>query len=97
MIRVTASRLQDRCRLVILGHAEQGRDRDAVCAGVSALSGALVLWATESGRCRHVRHHTAPGILFLSCRGAGDAFDATVGGLCAIAEQYPSHLVVEIG
>ena len=95
MIRVTASRRQDRCRLAVLGHAERGEERDAVCAGVSALSGALLMWATQSGRCRHVRQYAAPGILFLSCRGAGDVFDAAVLGLCAIAEQYPMHLQVE--
>ena len=96
MIRVTASRQRDRCRLAVLGHAGQGAERDAVCAGVSALSGALLMWATQSGRCRHVRQYAAPGVLFLSCRGAGDAFDAAVLGLRAIAKAYPTHLQVEI-
>ncbi|MBE6703233.1 MAG: ribosomal-processing cysteine protease Prp [Ruminococcaceae bacterium] len=95
MIRVYAWRQADRCRLFVLGHANSGAERDIVCAGVSALTGALVFQAVQSEYCRHTRYRMAPGEIFLSCRGLGDGFETVISGLTAIARQYPAHLQIE--
>ncbi len=95
MIRVYADRQDGRYRLYVTGHAEVSPDKELVCAGVSALSEGLLLFAAENPACRHLRYSAEPGRLFLSCRGGlGGAFDATVRGLCHIAEIYPRDVTV---
>jgi hypothetical protein len=69
MIRVYAERKGGRCRLFVTGHANEGKDRDAVCAGVSALTEALVLYADAAPACRHLRRSVRAGEVFFSCRG----------------------------
>lgn len=96
MIRVYAERKGGRCRLFVTGHANEGKDRDAVCAGVSALTEALVLYADATPACRHLRRSVRAGEVFFSCRGGlGAGFDLVVGGLRAIANAYPEHLCIE--
>lgn len=95
MITVYADRAKDRCRLFVCGHAERGAEKDIVCAAVSALTSALVLQATGSATCRHVRYRMASGEVFLSCRGMGDGFETVMAGLTAIAERYPRHVCIQ--
>lgn len=96
MIRIYADRRGSRCRLFVEGHAEYAKGPDVVCAGVSALVGALVKYAAGSPACRHLRHSVKRGEVFLSCRGGlGVGFDLVMAGLSAIAEEYPQHVRIE--
>ena len=90
MIEVYVERKGTRCRLYVVGHAAYAEGPDIVCAGVSALTGALLDYAERCGNCRHLRTSMERGRVFLSCHGGlGAAFDMTVQGLSAIAESYP--------
>ena len=96
MIRVYAQRKGSRCRLLVEGHAAYSTENDIVCAGVSALTGALIRYARLSPACGHLRCYAKRGEAFLSCRGGlGAGFDLVLQGLCAIAEQYPAHVRIE--
>lgn len=96
MIRVFAYRKGGYYRLYVAGHAEYNPGEDVVCAGVSALVGALVSFATGSQNCRHLRWSARSGEVFLSCRGGlASAFEAVVLGLQQIAAAYPQHVSVE--
>ena len=96
MIRVYARKRGSQYRLVVSGHAEPGAARDAVCAGVSALTGSLVDFAASSPDCRHVRWQTERGEVFLSCRGGlGAGWQMVMRGLSLIAEQYPGSVRIE--
>ncbi|MBQ8358034.1 MAG: ribosomal-processing cysteine protease Prp [Clostridia bacterium] len=94
MIRIYADRRGERCRFFATGHAEGSAERDVVCAGVSALAGALVLHAVAVP-CRHLRYSMAPGEVFLSCNGLGEGLDLVLRGLEAIAERYPHQVRIE--
>lgn len=96
MIRVFAHRQGGKYRLYVTGHADYCPGNDVVCAGASALVGALVHYAAHSPNCRHLRCQTRSGEVFLSCRGGlGAGFDMIVEGLAAIAAAYPDHVRVE--
>lgn len=96
MIEVFAHRKGGYYRLYITGHANYQPGNDVVCAGVSALSGALASFAAENPHCRHLRCNLGKGELFLSCRGGlGNAWNAIIKGLCAIAESYPLHVQIK--
>ena len=91
MIEVYARRRGERCTFFATGHAEKGDERDVVCAGVSALAGALVFHAAKKSA-RYLRYTMSSGQVFLSCHGLGEAFDLVLTGLSAIATRYPAHL-----
>lgn len=93
MITVYAERTGGRCRLFAEGHAEPGADRDAVCAGVSALTGALILH-TDAVRARHLRYYLRSGEIFFSCHGEEDCFEMVLCGLRAISRRYPEHVKI---
>ena len=95
MIAVYAKRRGERCSFFASGHANATPEQDVVCAGVSALTGALVFHAVKS-HARYLRYTVSAGQIFLSCQGLGDAFEMTLTGLVAIAEQYPEHLTVTV-
>lgn len=92
MIRIYASRSGACCRLLVTGHAEGGEERHVICAGVSALAGALALHAAES--CRHARYHMAPGEVFVSCPHFEEGFALVMRGLCEIAKSYPDQVQI---
>ena len=92
MIRVYASRKGDHCRLLVTGHATGDTEQGVICAGVSALAGALALHAATLP---HARYHMAHGEVFVSCRGLGDCFELVVKGLRAIAAAYPEQVKIE--
>lgn len=96
MIHVYADRRGSRCRLYVEGHAGFAKGPDVVCAGVSALVGALLRYAATNSACRHMRQSVKKGEVFLSCRGGlATGFDIVLGGLRAIAEQYPDFVRIE--
>ena len=96
MIEIFSYRHGGKCRLFVTGHAEYSPGNDIVCAGVSALVGALARYASESPRYRHVRCRMQKGDAFFACgEGAEDGFDMIVGGLAAIAASYPDHVRVQ--
>ena len=96
MISVFSHRCGGKYRLYVTGHADYSPGNDIVCAGVSALVGALVNYAKASPACRHLRCKVKAGEVFLSCRGGlGAGFDMIVGGLDAIAVSYPDHVRVQ--
>lgn len=96
MIRVFSYRKGGYYRLYVTGHADYNPGEDVVCAGVSALVGALMRFAKTSPNCKHLRCHAAPGEVFLCCRGGlGTAYDAVIEGLRQIALQYPAHVCVQ--
>lgn len=91
MIEVYARRRGERCTFFATGHAAKGDERDVVCAGVSALTSALIFHAVKTSA-RYLRYTMASGQVFLSCHGLGAAFDLVLTGLSAIAAGYPEHL-----
>lgn len=96
MIRIFAYRKGGCFRFYATGHAEYHPGEDVVCAGVSALTGALISYAASCADCRHLRWHCASGEAFLSCRGlARSVSDAILLGLSQIAAVYPEHVCVE--
>ena len=96
MISVFSHRYKGNYRLYVKGHADFAPGNDIVCAGVSALVGALVAHAKKCPVCRHLRCRVQSGEVFLSCRGGlGVGFDVVVGGLAAIAAAYPDHVRVQ--
>ena len=92
MIEVCATEGGGKYRLWIEGHAQSGAERDAVCAGVSALVQSLVLYAAQTATQRRLRYQLSPGQAFFSCRDVGEGFALVMGGLAAIAREYPRHL-----
>ena len=95
MIAVYADRSGDRYRLLVEGHAEAHPEAAVICAGVSALTQALVTLATRRASCRHLRWSVSRGRVFLSCRGGlGGAFELVLTGLRELAQQYPSCVCV---
>ncbi len=93
MIKVWATRRGQKCRLLVLGHAEGTGEGKLVCAAVSALTGALVTYAKNNPVCRHVRANAEAGRVFLSCRsGLGSAFDMTREALALLAKEYPENV-----
>ena len=81
--------------MYVKGHAEYCPGNDIVCAGVSALVGALAHYAAAHPHYRHVRSHMQKGDAFFACGGGGeDGFDMIVEGLAAIAAAYPDHVRV---
>ena len=96
MIEVYAYRCGGKCRLYVKGHAEYCPGNDIVCAGVSALVGALTGYAAAHPHYHHVRSHMQKGDAFFACgEGAQDGFDMIVEGLAAIAATYPEHVRVQ--
>ena len=91
MIRVYASRKGDHCRLLVTGHATGDTEQDVICAGVSALAGALALHAATLP---HARYHMAHGEVFVSCPHPGEGFALVMRGLCEIAKSYPDQVQI---
>ena len=97
MIRVFAYRKGGYTRFLASGHADYRPGEDIVCAGVSALVGALTAYAEASPACRCLRCTSRAGEVFLACRGGLDAaLDLVLGGLCRIAAAYPDCVRVEV-
>ena len=98
MIRINYCREGDRHRLAVDGHAGQApRGHDIVCAGVSAISFALIGYLQQ--RETEAQISGGAGSLAIDCRGderAASAFDMALCGWLQIAANYPHHVEVYI-
>ena len=87
MIHIYAHRKGERCRLYVTGHADGGEERHVICAGVSALTGALVLYAAAN--CKNARYYMASGEVFLSCPRLARALRSCCGGFARSQKAIP--------
>lgn len=98
MIKITYSRQGSRHCLTVRGHAGYGEQgKDIVCAGVSALTQALLGWLGDNRhRCRLLCGPVAqPGFLHIGCAGGKETaavFSMTAAGCGQLAEAYPDHV-----
>lgn len=92
MIRVNYLREGDRYRLSVQGHAGYSdHGNDIVCAGVSAISYALLGYLHHAG-CDIAEAQADSGNLMISCRGdemTAGAFEMAMVGYLQIAKKYP--------
>lgn len=99
MTRVNYCRDEERHKLAVQGHAgydETGRD--IVCAGVSAISYALLGFLYDAGGVIE-KAQTGSGEMVIECeRAAGidSAFHMAMIGYLQIAKKYPQHVDVYI-
>lgn len=94
MIRVRHKKAGDLHRLTVKGHASYGpHGADIVCAGVSALTYALLASAEKLGG-EILDHRADSGDLEILCRGGDSAFEVALTGLKLIAEKYPQNVEV---
>ncbi len=99
MIRVNYLREEDTHKLSVQGHAgydETGRD--IVCAGVSAISYALLGFLHDAG-CGIGKAQTASGEMIIECGRdveIDSAFDMAMIGYLQIAKKYPQCVDVYI-
>ena len=94
MIRVRHDQAGDLHRLTVTGHADYGpHGADIVCAGVSALTYALLASAEKLGG--HIVYCNAEsGNVKIVCYNADSAFEVALTGLELIAEKYPQNVEV---
>lgn len=99
MIQISYRRAGDRHQLTVEGHAGQDRrGRDIVCAGVSALSFALLGYLAECGA-EIEEMSGGSGSIAVSCTGderAAAAFGVAMTGYAQIAERYPQYVEIHI-
>lgn len=99
MIRVNYAKDGGRHKLAVQGHAGHGPPGgDIVCAGVSALSYALLGYLLHAG-CPVVEAKADSGDLLLICKDGEmvrGAFDMALVGYLQIAKKYPQNVVVYI-
>ena len=99
MIRINYFRAGDEHKLAVMGHAgyaEHGRD--IICAGVSAISFALLDYLQHS-ECEIKEASVADGEMRLICKGEDvvrSAYEMAVGGYRQIAESYPQYVEIYI-
>lgn len=99
MIRIKYNRDDGRHFLTVTGHAGYAEyGQDIVCAGVSAVSFALLAFLEQEG----VRFDTAEavsGALDVACMGSDRvdaAFDMALAGYNLIADNYPDCVDLDI-
>lgn len=99
MIQIDYRRDGDRHQLTVEGHAGQDeRGRDIVCAGVSALSFALLGYLAKCGA-EIGRLSGGSGSIEVDCTGkeqVAAAFGVAVTGYEQIAERYPQYVEIHI-
>lgn len=99
MIRINYCRSGERHRLAVEGHAGQDEHgRDIVCAGVSAISFALLGYLAQCGA--DITHLTGEsGSISVDCTGGEQveaAFAMAVTGYLQISERYPQYVTTYI-
>lgn len=87
--------------LRIQGHANYAEyGKDIVCAGVSSLIQALMVWVEEKGyTAEDAQINVVNGTIEISCVGADDVsavFYMTFIGLEQIASSYPGYVNIKI-
>jgi uncharacterized protein YsxB (DUF464 family) len=99
MIRVNYLRKDDTHKLSVQGHAGWSQHgNDIVCAGVSAISFALLGYLHNAG-CDIAEAQADSGNLLIECSGdklVAGAFDMAMVGYLQIAKKYPQHVDVYI-
>ena len=96
MIRVNYQRIGARHRLAVEGHAGHSDiGTDIVCAGVSAVSYALLGYLLKSG-CNISEARADSGELLIDCtdKRAEPAFEMALVGYNLIAKDYPQNVVL---
>lgn len=87
--------------LTVSGHANYSEHgKDIVCAGVSALTQALIGWIEDSDyKAQCIRIDPEEAEIIVSCDGGEDIaavfYMATIG-LRQIANSYPDHVQIDI-
>lgn len=99
MTRINYCREGDRHRLAVNGHAGQApRGQDIVCAGISAISFALLGYLQQcEAEIREISG--GGGSLTVDCTGGErveNAFDMALVGYLTIAKNYPQNVEVYI-
>lgn len=99
MIRINYCRTGDRHRLAVEGHAGQDQHgKDIVCAGVSAVSFALVGYLAQCDA--DIESLTGySGNISIDCTGGERveaAFDMALAGYLQISKHYPQYVNVYI-
>lgn len=97
MTKIYCERKQSRYTLAAEGHAAGSPE---ACAGVSALTNALLLYAlNETGHVRAIHAMEEGEALFQLCftgdDAAGEVWKAAVLGLASIAKAYPEQVQME--
>lgn len=99
MIRVNYLREEDTHKLSVQGHAGYAtHGDDIVCAGVSAISYALLGFLHDAG-CSIEKAQTASGEMIIECERDCEidpGFDMAMIGYLQIAKKYPQHVDVYI-
>jgi uncharacterized protein YsxB (DUF464 family) len=94
MIRATVSRDEWKFRIDVTGHDE---DDPSVCAGVSALTQALAMWAKDAPYCAVQEYSAGSGELHLAvCGRAESAFQVVVYGLLGLEKASPKNISVNV-
>lgn len=98
MIRVNYCKTGDRHRLALSGHAGyDNTGHDIVCAGVSALSLALLAYVQTQAEIREAQYES--GELLIDCVGGPRteaAFDMAMTGFTNLANKFPRCVDVYI-
>lgn len=96
MIRIDYKREGKHHTLTVQGHAGyDANGKDIVCAGVSAISYALLGYLHNAG-CVVADAKTESGDLGIACWGGNEAFDMAMIGYLQIAKKYPQCVDVHI-
>lgn len=94
MIRVRHKKAGELHRLTVTGHADYGpHGADIVCAGVSALTYALLASIEKLGG-TILEAWVTSGDTEIISQGGDSAFEVALTGLELIAEKYPQHVEV---
>lgn len=100
MIRVRYRTDDTSHSISVVGHAGyDGHGNDIVCAGVSAITYALLGWLeNHRDELEYLHTSVSSGDVQVDCAGGKDTravFEATVIGLEQIALKYPDHVLIE--
>ena len=100
MIHVKAKLHDGRYVLDMEGHADYNPGNDIVCAGASAVVGALAGWLANSWDKLEEKPEISMehGRAHIEARGgfaAYEAFRQALCGLCSIQESYPENISVD--
>jgi uncharacterized protein YsxB (DUF464 family) len=97
MIRINYCRDVDWHRLSVTGHAGYAEaGKDIVCAGVSAITFALLGYLNQEA---NVECQYSDGEISVDCVGGENvkaAFSMALAGYTQMAEEYPKHVAVYI-
>ena len=94
MIEASAYRTAQGYCLEVIGHAEYACSDDVVCAAVSALVESLAAYLEEYDTDCTSDADLADGYAMITLADRNAAFDMATCGLAAIADRYPSNVIM---